>query len=258
MFLPRVSRPSHALLTSCLQLAQDAIFAALGSSLGITAAIAICFSFLRPYNSVVYAPKLKHADEKHAPPPLGKGVLAWVAPLWATSELDMVNLVGMDAAVFMRFTRMCRDIFLALSLLGCAILIPINWSNFASWDGNSAEDATWVSRVTPVNVWGSPLWATVAFAWLLTIVVCGFLWWNYRKVLHLRRLYMKSEEYQHSLHARTLMVRRQPTFCSFSFGTANRLLVVRHPQEPHLRRRHRQDNRYRCPELVLLENRRRP
>ncbi|KAK4041397.1 hypothetical protein C8A01DRAFT_34595 [Parachaetomium inaequale] len=187
--------------SSQAKLAQDAIFAALGSSLGITAAIAICFSFLRPYNSVVYAPKLKHADEKHAPPPLGKGVLAWVVPLWATSELDMVNLVGMDAALFMRFTRMCRNIFLVLSLLGCAILIPVNWSNFAAW-----ADATSVSRITPLNVWGSPLWATVAFAWLLTIVVCGFLWWNYKKVLQLRRLYMKSEEYQHSLHARTLML----------------------------------------------------
>ncbi|KAL2177099.1 uncharacterized protein P884DRAFT_24195 [Thermothelomyces heterothallicus CBS 202.75] len=186
--------------SSQVKLQSNAVFAALGSSLGVTVAIAICFSFLRPYNSVVYAPKLKHADEKHAPPPLGKGIFAWIVPLWTTSERDMINLVGMDAAVFLRFTRMCRNIFLVLSLLGCAILVPINWANFA------ADEANWLSRITPLNVWASAHWATVTFAWLLTIVVCGFLWWNYRKVLQMRRVYMRSEEYQHSLHARTLML----------------------------------------------------
>ena len=148
----------------------------------------------------MYAPKLKHADEKHAPPPLGKGIFAWVVPLWTTSEEDLVNLVGMDAAIFMRFTRMCRNIFVVLAILGCAILIPINWTNF------SPPDREWLVQITPRNVSGSPLWATVVFAWLLTIVVCGFLWWNYRRVLQMRRRYMKSEEYQMSLHARTLMV----------------------------------------------------
>jgi len=142
---------------------------------------------------------LKHADEKHAPPPLGKGVFAWVFPLWSTSEEDLVNLVGLDAAVFMRFTRMCRNIFLVLTVLGCAILIPVNWTYFAT-------DGLWLIKITPQNVWGDPQWATVVFAWLLTVVVCGFLWWNYRKVLLLRRQYLRSEEYQQSLHARTLMV----------------------------------------------------
>jgi hypothetical protein len=175
----------------------------LASSIGITAAIAVCFSFLRPYNSVVYAPKLKHADEKHAPPPLGKGIFAWIFPLWSTSEQDLVNLVGMDAALFMRFTRMCRNIFLILAVLGCAVVVPIYYTNFAGINDNG----NWLLRVTPMNVWGPPHWATVVFAWISTIVICGFLWWNYRKVLQLRRQYMKSDEYQHSLHARTLMVR---------------------------------------------------
>jgi hypothetical protein len=201
--LPLSHLLSGLLLTRPLKLQESAVFAALGSSLGITAGIAICFSFLRPYNSVVYAPKLKHADEKHAPPPLGKGVLAWVVPLWSTSEQDLVNLVGLDAAIFMRFTRMCRNIFLILTVLGCAILIPVNWVNFT-------PDDLWLVKITPRNVTGDPHWATVAYAWLLTIVVCSFLWWNYRKVTELRRQYMQSPEYQQSLHARTLMVRRHP------------------------------------------------
>jgi hypothetical protein len=99
-----------------------------------------------------------------------------------------------------------------------------------------------VTKITPLNVWASSHWATVTFAWLLTAVVCGFLWWNYRKVLQLRRLYMKTEEYQQSLHARTLMV-RMLAFSQSCPSSANRLLAIRYPQDPHLGRRHCQNHR---------------
>jgi len=113
----------------------------------------------------------------------------------------MVNLIGMDATIFMRFTRMCRDMFVILSVIGCCILIPVNITK-----GVFFENASELSRIGPSNVFGEPHWATVVVAWLFNIVVAGFLWWNYRKVLQLRRQYFESEEYQHSLHARTLMV----------------------------------------------------
>lgn len=178
----------------------------MGSSIGITAGIALAFSLLRPYNSVVYAPKLRHADDKHAPPPLGKGIFAWIGPLWTTTEQDLVNLIGMDATLFMRFTRMCRNMFLILSVLGCCILIPINYTRSVPYD-----DDSWLGRITPLNVWDTAQWALVVFAWLVNIIVCGFLWWNYRKVLVLRRQYFESMDYQQSLHARTLMVSWPPT-----------------------------------------------
>lgn len=167
----------------------------------MTVTIAICFSLLRPYNSVVYAPKLKHADEKHAPPPLGKGFVAWMKPLWQTTEQDLVTLVGLDATIFMRFTRMCRNIFLVLTVIGCCVLLPVNYTQSKGSDGD-----TWLARITPLNVWEEAQWALVVVAWLMNIIVCGYLWWNYRRVTQLRRQYFESPEYQQSLHARTLMV----------------------------------------------------
>ncbi len=164
--------------------------------------MALLFSLIRPYHTIVYAPKLKHADEDHAPPPLGKGLFAWVAPLWSTTEKDLVRLVGMDAALFMRFTVMCRNIFLVLAVFGCAILIPVNYSNSISF-----PDSVWISLLGPSTVFGNAQWAQVAVAWLFNVTICGFLWWNYRKVLRLRRAYFESSDYQRSLHARTLMVR---------------------------------------------------
>ena len=190
------------MLTLVDQLQSSSLFAALGSSLGITVGIAVAFSFVRPYNSVVYAPKLKHADEKHAPPPLGKGLFAWLGPLWKTSEEELVALAGLDAVVFLRFTRMCRNIFVILAVLGCGILIPVNMTQ-----GDKSQNPPWLQMIGPSNVFGEAHWATVVVIWLFNIVLCVFLWWNCRKVLQLRRKYFESDEYQHSLHARTLMVR---------------------------------------------------
>lgn len=150
---------------------------------------------------MVYAPKLKHADEKHAPPPIGRGYHAWVLPLWNTSEKDFIGYAGMDAAIFMRFTKMCRNIFLVLSVVGCGILLPTFYVK-----NSGTDEQSWLMRLTPSQVWDKPLWSLVFTAYLFNITVCGFLWWNYRKVLQLRRVYFESDEYQHSLHARTLMV----------------------------------------------------
>ena len=185
-----------------MQLQTTSIWTALGTSLGFTAGIAILFSLLRPYNQAVYAPRLKHADEKHAPPPIGKKIWSWVKPLWNSSEAEMVGYVGMDATIFLRFTRMCRNIFVILTVLGCGILIPIN----VKYVDQATKPESWLAVITPSNVWGSAQWAQVVFAYITNLTVCGFLWWNYRKVLVLRRKYFESEEYQNSLHARTLMV----------------------------------------------------
>ncbi|KAK1689403.1 hypothetical protein BDP55DRAFT_408037 [Colletotrichum godetiae] len=185
------------------QLAKNSVWAALGTSLGVTVGIAVTFSFLRPYNQSVYAPKLKHADEKHAPPPIGKKIWSWIPPLWNTTEDELVHHVGMDATVFLRFVRMCLYIFATISVFGLGILIPTYLSTAES---SSTTDRTWIDLITPIAVWGNAYWAQVAVAYIITFVVMGFLWWNYRKVLRLRRKYFESEEYQNSLHARTLMM----------------------------------------------------
>ncbi|KAE8452336.1 hypothetical protein EG329_001036 [Mollisiaceae sp. DMI_Dod_QoI] len=187
------------------QLAQNSVYASLGTSIGFTLLLAIGFSLLRPYNSVVYAPKLKIADDKHAPPPMGRGILAWVGPVLKTTEQELVSLIGLDAVVFLRILRMCRNIFLVMTLIGCGVLIPINLIH-----GQSFANENTLSRVTPVNTFDLPNYGMTVCAWLFNLVVAGFLWWNYKVILRLRRQYYDSPEYQASLHARTLMINDIP------------------------------------------------
>ena len=199
------------------QLQTTSIYTSLGTSFGVTAGIALAFSFIRPYHQNVYAPKVKHADKQHAPPPiLGKKPWSWVSPLWRTGEIELIEHVGMDATIFLRFTRMCRDMFLVLSLVGCTILIPTHMTqsiDMGDTATGAGQEQRWIARMTPANVWNKAMWAQVVFAWLADIVVMGFLWWNYRRVCELRRVYFRSRDYLSSLHARTLMV-SGPVCCS--------------------------------------------
>ena len=122
-----------------LQIQSDAVLASVATSFVITVVIALVFCLLRPWNTVVYAPRLRHADEKHAPPPVGKGLFAWVTPVIKTREQAVIEKVGLDAAIFLRFIKMCRNMFLVLSVIGCAILIPVNviTGNLQTFKGNS-------------------------------------------------------------------------------------------------------------------------
>lgn len=205
------------------------MYSALGISLGFTVFTAIIFSLLRPYNQAVYAPKLKHADEKHAPPPLGKAPWSWIATVWGTKEEQLMHSIGMDATVFLRFVRMCRNMFLTLSITGVGILLPIHISNFSST--GSINDTQWVTKITPLDVKESAVWAQVVIAWVFNIIVASYLWWNYRKILQLRRKYFETEEYQTSLHSRTLMVGRVHYPNRPLRWLTHSLLVVRYPQE---------------------------
>nr|XP_036579708.1 DUF221 domain protein [Colletotrichum truncatum]KAF6787388.1 DUF221 domain protein [Colletotrichum truncatum] len=109
----------------------------------------------------------------------------------------------MDATIFLRFVRMCLFIFATISVFTIAILVPVYLNNA---DATALKDRKWIEVITPIAVWGEKAyWAQVAVAYMITFTVMGFLWWNYRKVMLLRRRYFESEEYQNSLHARTLM-----------------------------------------------------
>ena len=133
---------------------------------------------------------------------MGKGIFAWFGPVLKTTEQELVNAIGLDAVVFLRILRMCRNIFVILAVVGCGILIPVNLSK-----GQKFYATTAITKITPVNTYGGANWGMTICAWIFDIVVAGYLWWNYKAVLRLRRQFYDSPEYNASLHARTLMVR---------------------------------------------------
>ena len=181
-----------------------AIWAALGYSVAAMVLITTLFSWLRPHNSVVYAPKTKYADDKHAPPAIGNGLFAWFGPVARMKEAALVEKVGLDGAVFLRFTRMCRNIFLFTSAVGILVLLPANVKGSMKFSGASGDQ--FFTSMTPQLVSGKALWAHVVSAYLIDAIIAFFLWRNYIGVTRLRRNYFESADYLQSLHSRTLMM----------------------------------------------------
>ena len=120
-----------------------------------------------------------------------------------TKEPAIVEKAGLDAAIFMRFTRMMRNMFIVLAIVGCAIIIP---TNLLAADDQFSDGASFFNRLTPVYAYGNAFWVYVVLAYLFDIIIFYFLWANYRHILRLRRAYFDSNEYQRSLHARTLLL----------------------------------------------------
>ncbi|KAJ5950881.1 uncharacterized protein N7479_009294 [Penicillium vulpinum] len=198
-FLELIANPFRSAFTV------TAVWASLGTSIGVTLLLALLFSFIRPRHSLVYAPKVKHADLKHTPPPVGKGFFAWIKPVINTREPVLIDTVGLDAAIFLRFTKMCRNIFIFLSIIGCLVMIPVNITQSKNSTDSSASAA--FNMMTPLNITNpTAIWSQVVCAWAFDLIVAFFLWRNYRAVRNLRRQYFQSSEYQRSLHARTLMI----------------------------------------------------
>jgi hypothetical protein len=119
-------------------------------------------------------------------------------------EQDLVDKIGLDAVLFLRFLRMIRNIFAVLSVIGCGILIPVNVVGASSYDKWS--NIPTLMKFTPQYIDRTKFWAFVIMAYLFQGTFCGFIWWNYKAVFKLRRAYFDSAEYKASLHSRTLLV----------------------------------------------------
>ena len=97
---------------------------------------------------------------------------------------------------------MMRNIFTALAIIANAVLIPTTLLASTS----QAKSQYFFARLTPQFVGGSVFWVWVVLAYVFDVVVCFFLWTNYRAVLRLRRNHFDGPDYQKSLHARTLVL----------------------------------------------------
>lgn len=182
-----------------------AVWSALGLSVGFSILITIGFSLLRPRINVVYAPKLKYADEKHAPPRLKKGIFDWLMPIATMKESQLVDKIGLDATVFLRFTRMCRNMFVVITVVAIGIILPANMISSRSNTGGKYHTNNFWTISTVQYVPEKGLWVHVVCSWIVNIVMAFFLWHNYRAITRLRRQYFESPDYLMSLHSRTLM-----------------------------------------------------
>jgi hypothetical protein len=54
-----------------------------------------------------------------------KGWFSWIKTIWRVSDEELLQKVGCDALLYIRFVRLLRKLLFVLSVIGVGALIPI-------------------------------------------------------------------------------------------------------------------------------------
>ncbi|TFK23149.1 DUF221-domain-containing protein [Coprinopsis marcescibilis] len=168
----------------------------------------LLFNFLRPTNKIVYEPKVKYHQGNKPPPRITSHLFGWLPPLAHTKEPELLDKIGLDAVVYLRFNRMLRWLFTGIVGLTCGILIPINVVYNLQNVDPKARDI--LSMLTIREVRGDFLYAHVVVTYLITFLIIGFVWFHWKQVVRLRHAWFRSPEYLQSFYARTLQITHVP------------------------------------------------
>lgn len=196
---------------TCVEQIYSASFLTALAFYGTTSILILtAFCFIRPHHRQVYEARRSTSSA------LPSGPLEWLFITTRMKDDDVVKEAGLDAAVFLRFTRTMRNTFAILTVVAFASLLP---SNILCAASSSAAGASFFSRMSPQYSSGSTtLWTYVAAAYLFDGLVCLLLWMDYRAVARLKATYLDSSAYQSNLFARTLLIANIPAHLQSDSG----------------------------------------
>lgn len=95
-------------------------------------------------------------------------------------------------------------VFVSVSIIAMAVLFPID----IIYNVRYVTSSNIFSMLTIQAISGNWLYGHVVVAYVITLIVFYFIWTNYAEMVRLRWQYFRSDEYQGSLHARSLLVSR--------------------------------------------------
>ncbi|CAG8672498.1 16389_t:CDS:10 [Cetraspora pellucida] len=167
----------------------------------------LLFCFLRTRWSTMFAPRSRLVGL--APEPLPRSFFGWIVPLLKMSESEVLDRVGLDAAVILSFFGMSYKLFAFCSLFGLVVLSPIKFTGYIY--GNHSKNPQGDTPVgipehdtsEPLESYGILL-SYVIFTWVFSLATFFFTFYNYREFSIMRHNYYR--KWKHTISARTVMV----------------------------------------------------
>lgn len=199
---------------------QDASVATFVSALLFNGAVGIAiffaFSIIRNWNKRVYQPRTYLVKEEIRSPELEGGLLKWINASIRVHDNTLVDRIGLDAYMFLRFLRMSAILFSAFTLIGIPILIPLNVVNGV--DSRPPPGGQPVTQSTPSltrlaigNVADSwRLWFHLALTVLFSGATVYMLWKEMQEYTRRRHAYLMSEKHAKTPQATTILVTAIP------------------------------------------------
>ncbi|OVA20069.1 protein of unknown function DUF221 [Macleaya cordata] len=191
-----------------------ATFSDIGASAAINLLSAIVFLVafailrLQPLNDRVYFPKWYLKGIRGSPTHSGAFVrkfvnldfktytrfLNWMPAALKMPELELIDHAGLDSAVYIRIYLLGLKIFVPLTVLSFAVLVPVNWTDGTLEHSKdlmfSDIDKLSISNVAPGS---NRFWAHLVMAYVFTFWTCYALYSEYKKIAFMRLHFLASE-----------------------------------------------------------------
>lgn len=173
-----------------------------------------CFYHNQKTSPLFISPR-RHRLPRLVPPPLPvDGYFSWVKVCFFMSDEEIINRIGYDSLVFLRFHRLALRCIVKMSVFSFVVLLPLNFTGGGHANAQDLKEYvgslffTDFLRFTMANVVsGSPrLWVHCFAAYLLTGIVCRELLIEYETFNSIRHRYLLSRE----PHLRTVLVTNIP------------------------------------------------
>lgn len=170
----------------------------------------LAFAFLRiqPFNDRVYFPKWYLRGLRSNPATSGALVrkfvnldfksyikfLNWVPDALKMPESELIDHAGLDSAVYLRIYLVGLKIFVPITFLALAILVPVNFTNntLASLTKVTYSDIDKLS-ISNVPHGSDRFWAHLVMAYAFSFWTCYILYKEYEKVASMRLQFLASD-----------------------------------------------------------------
>ncbi|KAF9935549.1 hypothetical protein BGZ67_003356 [Mortierella alpina] len=181
-------------------------------ALGLAAFLAFCA--LRTRWVVMFAPRTKL--RRKTPPILASTFFGWIPQLMRIPEAEMLECVGLDAVMLLRFFAMASKLFFCCLIPGLLVILPVN--RYTNSDklghspdhGDDEDDGFWKTSLgwgSRTDAHGTPLlylFTQFTFTWVFTILTTYSIWHTYEGYIAIRRNFML--KHAKSITNRTVMV----------------------------------------------------
>ncbi|CAO3564336.1 unnamed protein product [Mortierella alpina] len=167
----------------------------------IAVGVFVAFCIVRHWSKKIYQPRTYLVTEDIRSPELPPGMFSWITASFKVKDTELLQKVGLDAYMFLRFLRMNAMFFAGCTLLAIPILIPINYVNGRGQDGLPGMS---IANIRENEEWR--LW----FHLVLTYIFCGaailLLWREMLEYTRRRHSYLLSEKHARMPQATTILV----------------------------------------------------
>lgn len=221
--------------------------------IGLAAAINILTAFgffvlfavlrLQPLNDRVYFPKWYLRGLRTSPSQSGTFVkkfvnldfrsylrfLEWMPAALKMPELELIEHAGFDSAIFLRIYLIGLKVFVPITFLAFAILVPVNWTGdslrFSKVEHSDIDKLS----ISNVKEGSQRFWAHLVMAYVFTIWTCYVLLKEYELIASMRLHFMASDKRRPDQF--TVLVRNIPPDPDESINElVEHFFLVNHPE----------------------------